>query len=210
MNTNCFTICYSVFIHAVNLTIDFDINTNIHEEIIMSLKKTILATTLALTSGLSLAGNVSYDYAELGYLDYDGADGFNLELSTTLTNNFYGRLDYTDLDVDLGGEFKTTRLNLGYASAISSNVDFIAELGYEDIDVGFADDNGFNARLGLRGMASSDFELGAFASYSDVLESTDFTVEGRYHFNKNFSMAIELGNDEELDEHYGVSLRYNF
>ncbi len=176
----------------------------------MSLKKVFLATTLALTSGLALADNVSYDYLDLGYLDYDGADGLNFELSKEFDQNFYGRIDYTDLDGDFGGDFKATRLNFGYKTEISSSVDFLAELGYEDIDVGFADDDGFNARLGFRGMASKNFELGGYASYSDVLESTDLTVEGRYHFNNQFSVALEIGNDDELDEHYGVSLRYNF
>ncbi|NVJ66881.1 MAG: hypothetical protein HWE16_10350 [Gammaproteobacteria bacterium] len=176
----------------------------------MSLKKVFLATTLALTSGLALADNVSYDYLDIGYVDFDGADGFNFELSKEFDDNFYGRLDYTDLDGDFGGDFKATRLNLGYKTALSSSVDFLAELGYEDIDLGFADDNGYNARVGLRGMATSNFELGGYATYSDVLETTDVTVEGRYHFNNQFSMALEVGNDEDLDEHYGVSFRFNF
>ncbi len=176
----------------------------------MSLKKVFLATTLALTSSLALADGVSYDYLDLGYIDFDGADGLNFELSSSFGNDFYGRIDYTDLDGDAGGDFKATRLNLGYISSLSNNLDFIAELGYEDLDFGILDDNGFNARLGLRGMAAKNFELGGFVSYSDVLESTDVTVEGRYHFNNQFSMALEIGNDEELDEHYGVSFRYNF
>ncbi len=189
---------------------ELDINTNIHEEIIMSLKKVFLATTLALSSGITLASGVSYDYLDVSLQEYDGADGYNFELSKSFSSNLYGRIEYTDLDGDFGGEFSATRLNLGYLASLNSSVDFIAELGYEDIDVGIADDNGFNARLGFRGMASNQLELGAFASYSDVLESTDITVEGRYHFTDQFSLALEIGNDDELDEHYGVSVRYSF
>lgn len=176
----------------------------------MSLKKVFLATTLALSSGLALAGGASYDYLDLGYVDFDGADGYNFELSKEFNEHFYGRIDYMDLDGDLGGDYKNTRLNLGYKSSLNANWDFIAELGYEDIDIGLADDDGYNARLGFRGSVANNFELGAFASYSDVLESTDLTVEGRYHFDNQFSVALEVGNDEELDEHYGISFRYNF
>ncbi|WP_251359254.1 hypothetical protein [Kangiella sp. TOML190] len=178
----------------------------------MSLKKVFLATTLALSSSLVLADNVSYDYVDLGYQDYDGADGFAFELSKSFSADFYGRLDYTNLEADNSNiDIEFLRLNLGYKMPISSSTDFIAELGYEDIDVDFlGDDDGFNARLGLRGMATRNFELGGFVSYSDVLESTDLTVEGRYHINNQFSVALEVGNDEELDEHYGVSFRYNF
>ncbi len=183
----------------------------------MSLKKIFLATTLALSSSLAAAGNVSYDYIDLGYLDYDSADGFNVEFSTEFSEDFYGRIDYSDLNADFDGlDLSMTRLNFGYKTAFSSSTDFIAELGYEKIEsdlgsfLGSSDDDGFNVRVGLRGMAAKNFELGGFVSYSDALESTDVTVEGRYHFTPAFSMALELGNDEEFDEHYGVSLRFNF
>ena len=88
-------------------------------------------------------------------------------------------------------------------------------LGYGDVDVsvdgfGSASDSGYNARLGFRGMVSSNFEMGGYVSDSDVIELTDLTVEGRYHFNESFSMAIEIGNDEELEDHYGLNFRFNF
>jgi hypothetical protein len=59
-------------------------------------------------------------------------------------------------------------------------------------------------------MASQNFELGGYAQYSDVLESTDLTIEGRYHFNRNMSIGVEVGNDDELDNHYGANFRYSF
>lgn len=202
--------------HSVSLrTIDPLLILTLHKDTTMSFKKIFLATTLALTSSITLAGEVSYDYGQAGFLDYDGADGYSLELSTSFTENFYGRIDYSDLNADgFNGDASFTRLNLGYKTAISSSTDFIAELGYEDVDLdsGFTSgsDNGYNALVGFRGMATNDFELGGYLSYSDVLESTDLTVEGRYHFTPALSVAVEFGNDDELDEHYGVNLRFNF
>ncbi|NVK22824.1 MAG: hypothetical protein HWD86_09920 [Kangiellaceae bacterium] len=187
----------------------------------MSLKKIFAVTTLTLASSAAIAGGVSYDYVQGGYVDYDEADGFNIELSKEFSNNWYGRIDYTDIegDVDLGlVSFKASgdlmRINVGYKTAISSSTDFVAELGYEDLDgqmLGLANsDSGYNALVGLRGMASNNFELGGYVQYSDVLESTDITVEGRYHFDNNFSVAVEVGHDDESDEHYGVNFRYSF
>lgn len=195
--------------------------TKIYKEIIMSLKKIFAVTTLTLASSAAIAGGVSYDYVQGGYVDYDEADGFNIELSKEFSNNWYGRIDYTDIegDVDLGlVSFKASgdlmRINVGYKTAISSSTDFVAELGYEDLDgqmLGLANsDSGYNALVGLRGMASNNFELGGYVQYSDVLESTDITVEGRYHFDNNFSVAVEVGHDDESDEHYGVNFRYSF
>lgn len=181
----------------------------------MSLKKFLVTTTIALSSSLAVAAGPSYDYLQGGYIDYDGADGFNFELSKEFNENFYGRIDYSDLEADdFDADASITRFNLGYKTAVSSSTDFIAELGYEDVEANAfgltGDDSGYNALIGFRGMATNNVELGAYVQYSDVLESTDVTLEARYNFTKQFSIGLEVGHDDEADEHFGVNFRYNF
>lgn len=182
----------------------------------MSLKKSLLATAITLVSGTSLAGGLDYSYIQGGYIDYDGADGLNLELSIEFDKHWYGRIEHSDLDSNnSSADGNLTRLNAGFKAPVSDTTDFIAELGFEDVDVdtGFGvnfNDDGYNALVGLRSMASSNLELGGFVQYSDVLESTDITAEARYHFSNNFSVAAEIGHDSEADEHFGINFRYSF
>ncbi|MCW8856797.1 MAG: hypothetical protein OQJ95_05485 [Kangiella sp.] len=176
----------------------------------MSLKKLFVATTIALSSGLAMANNVSYDYVQGGLIDYDNLDGVNFEFSKSFTDNIYGKVDYSDLE-NGGFDVSILRLNAGFNMELTNNTDFVAELGYEDIDADFGfDDSGYNMMAGIRSMFTNDLEVGAYVSHSDVLESTDITFEGRYHFDRNMSVALEIGNDDELDEHIGINFRYSF
>ena len=176
----------------------------------MSLKKLFVATTIALSSGLAMANNVSYDYIQGGLIDYDNLDGVNFEFSKSFTDNFYGKIDYSDLE-NGGFDVSILRINAGFNMELTNNTDFVAELGYEDVDADFGfDDNGYNIMAGIRSMFTNDLEVGAYVTQSDVLDSTDITVEGRYHFDRNMSVALEFGNDDELDEHIGVNFRYSF
>ncbi|WP_417445977.1 hypothetical protein [Kangiella sp.] len=176
----------------------------------MSLTKLFVATTIALSSGLAMANNVSYDYIQGGLIDYDNLDGVNFEFSKSFTDNIYGKIDYTDLD-NGGFDVSILRINAGFNMELTNNTDFVAELGYEDFDADFGiDDSGYNIMAGVRSMFTNDLEVGAYVSRSDVLDSTDITVEGRYHFDRNMSVALEIGNDDELDEHIGINFRYSF
>lgn len=171
----------------------------------MTFKKLLVASAIALSGSVALAGGVDYDYAQTGYVDYDSENGFNIELSKEFAENWYGRIDYTDVN-----DADAVRLNLGFKTALSNSTDFVAEAGYEDWSAGSYSESGYNALVGLRGMATDNLEFGAYAQYSEVIESTDLTVEGRYHFNDAFSVGVEIGNDDELEEHYGVNVRFSF
>lgn len=179
----------------------------------ITIKKLFVATSIALSSSLAMADGVSYDYIQGGIQDYDDQfDGVEFEGSMSFNQNWYGKAeilkgetDNFDIDVD------RIRLNVGFHTPINNIVDFVGEVGYEDYEAdGGFDDSGFNALAGLRGMAGQNFELGGYAQYSDVLESTDLILEGRYHFNRNMSVGVEIGNDDELDNHYGANFRYSF
>ena len=176
----------------------------------MSLKKLFVATTIALSSGLAMANNVSYDYVQGGLIDYDNLDGVKFEFSKSFTDNIYGKINYSDLETG-SIDVNILRINAGFNMEITNSTDFVAELGYEDFDADFGiDDSGYNFMAGFRSMFTNDLEVGVYASHSDVLESTDITVEGRYHFDRNMSVALEFGNDDELDEHIGLNFRYSF
>lgn len=176
------------------------------------LKKVFIATSIALSSSLAMADGVSYDYIQGGIQDYDDQfDGLEFEGSMSFNQNWYGKAELMKGETNVGNaDVDRIRLNVGFHTPINNSVDFVAEAGFEDYEIGGFDDSGFNALAGFRGMASQNFELGGYAQYSDVLESTDLIVEGRYHFNRNMSVGVEVGNDDELDNHYGANFRYSF
>ncbi|WP_223668500.1 hypothetical protein [Kangiella shandongensis] len=178
----------------------------------MSFKKLFIATSIALSSSLAMANGVSYDYVQGSVQDYDNFDGVEFDGSMSFNQNWYGRAEVLKGETDhFDRDSDRYRINAGFHTPINNSVDFVAEAGYENIDQDLdVDDSGFNALAGFRGMASQNIELGGYAQYSDVLESTDVTVEGRYHFNNKFSVGVEIGHDDELEDHIGANFRYNF
>lgn len=187
----------------------------------------VVAATFA--SGVA-AKDVSYNNASIGWsessFDVDGGsdvdlDGISGGLSFDLADNWYLKLDAVrqsgedsgfDLDMDLA------TVNFGFNTAVSSNTDFIAELGYahSDVEVSFGgissseDDSAANAVLGFRGMATDNFEWGASVQHMDFDDSLTFlNLEGRYFFTDTFSIGLE-GKFEDDVNIYALEARFDF
>lgn len=174
-----------------------------------TLKKIAVIPLLLSASFAVNAGNLSYNYAEVGTTHYpDLFDGLEANVSIELADRWYVRLSGQRESDNL---VEKTAFNIGYKTSLNEVVDFVAEIGYEDYQITSAiDDAGYNALVGLRTMASERLEFGLFTAYSDVLESTDIIIESRYHFSDSLSLALEVGNDSVITEHYGFNLRYSF
>jgi len=184
------------------------------------MRKTILAAVLALTASAVQAATISYDYVEGGFGEIDEADALFLGGSTSLDKNLYllGSAYVID-ENNLDGFYLEG--GLGYHLPLNKQTDLFmnAQLLYADIDVdtpfGSAseDDLGAILRAGVRFRPVEQFELeGSLAASSNDLLIDDglgINVSGRYFFTPQFSGALGLHSDTELD---GVSLsvRYAF
>ena len=197
----------------------------INEDLNMTKKLLALAIAGIFSSSVS-ATNVSYDNFTLGWsqasidagvADID-ADGFTAGVSFSFDDNWYGKVDTTRTSGDDFGadyDFDLSTINIGYRTEVSSNTDFIAELGYAkaEFDVsGLAseDDSGYNVVLGFRGMPADNIELGANVQHIDLDgSSTFFNLEGRYFFTDSFSLGLKASFESDTNI-YSLTARFEF
>ena len=97
---------------------------------------------------------------------------------------------------------------------MSDNSDFYALLQYVQAEVsidgfGSADEDGFGATIGLRGMVSDKVELGGSIGYVDLGDAGDGTAIGAnmlYNFTQNFAAGLFVDFDEDTTA-YGAGIR---
>ena len=180
------------------------------------MRKILLATTLALAAATAQAEPVSYNYIEGGIGEVDTGDALFVKGSNSLDQNLFVLGGIYALDFPRGVNGYYLEGGVGYHVPLSKQADLFmtAELLYADVDSrGDNDDLGAVLRIGSRFSPFSKLELeGALAlSSNDMLvnDGVGIDVYGRYYFNKQFSAALGLHSDTELD---GASLgvRYNF
>lgn len=182
--------------------------------------KTLLASALALAAASTQAFAFSYDNVEGGFGEVDEVDALFLKGSKSLDKNLFL----------LGGAYVLDEKNLdgfylegglGYHLPLSKQADLVlsAQLLYGDIEVDTPvgdfseDDLGAILRAGVRFTPVDKVELeGSLAvSSNDTLidDGVGLDAYGRFYFTNEFSGALGLHSDTELD---GVSLsvRYNF
>ncbi|HCT40610.1 MAG TPA: hypothetical protein DF427_05450 [Moraxellaceae bacterium] len=183
------------------------------------MRKILLATTLALTAVTAVTAQAepfSYDYVEGGVGEVDSGDALFAKGSRALDQNLFvlGGVYALDFPHDVSGYYLEG--GVGYHVPLSKQADLFmtAQLLYADIDShGDNDDLGAVLRVGSRFSPFTKLELeGALAlSSNDMLvnDGVGIDVSGRYYFTKQFSAALGLHSDTELD---GASLgvRYNF
>lgn len=176
------------------------------------MRKTLLASALLMAAAAAHAAPFSYDLVEGGYGEIDEADSLFIKGSKALDKNLYV----------LGGLYAAEDNNqdgfmleggLGYHLPLSKQADLVlnGQLLYADNDVD--DDLGAILRAGVRFTPADRVELEGNLAFSsnDVIfdDGIGLDVYGRYFFNKQFSGALGLHSDTELDG-LSLSVRYNF
>lgn len=188
------------------------------------MRKSLFA--LALISALPMAataGDISYNYAELGYSQIDikgggnDADGVTLNGSALLGDNFfiYGghgqhETDHGSIDLDI------TRLGVGWRHGLKGNMDLVLNANYirVDADVGSfsADADGYEAEVGLRNSFGQNFETTIALGYTDGNDvDGDFygKLSGHYKFNQNWGLVATATFADGANEYLiGPRLRF--
>lgn len=185
--------------------------------------KNLLGIVLVLFAVPAFAADLNYNYVEFGYqvVDIDGAsddaDGFGINGSFEVGENVFVTASYAQAEFDeLGFEadIDTLSVGLGYHVGISDTVDFYGTLSWLQADVsvagfGSADEDGFGATIGLRGMVGDNIELTGHLGYADLGDAGDGTTVGGgllYNVSDNFSVGIFVDVDDDTTA-YGGGIR---
>ena len=156
-----------------------------------------------------LADGFDYTYVEAGFVnseidvgpfDVDG-DGFGLSGSFALSDSIHLIGSYSDQDYDFGVSADTLKLGGGFNTSLNSDLDFVAQLAYYDVEVssgfGNADDDGLGVGAGIRARPAPDLELDAGLTYVDLDDSdTVINLGIRYYFSDTFALAGGLVDDD--------------
>ena len=190
-------------------------------------KSLVLAALLAAAPFAATAGELSYNYVELGYanvdVDVEGTDidfdGFQLRGSAAVAENIYlfggyGSVTNDEFGADI--DFDELQLGVGFRHALSPRADFIGELGYIAQEVstqGFSEDsNGARLSGGFRGLLADNFEGLVKASYTDGGEfdgDFSFTAGAQFKFTQTWGVVGELEAGDDVTK-YLVGVRASF
>lgn len=172
-------------------------------------KQLALAIALAAASFGAIAGELSYNFVESGYIRTDinnlgDGDGFAVNGSVALNDSFhlfggYSMQDASEDGVDV--DLDALRIGAGWNHALDERVDFIARAAYErseaDVSVaGFGsasgEADGYSLEAGFRGLLSLDGDVEGWilGGYTDL---NNAEVE---------NIDVELDEDED-DQFYG-------
>ena len=143
------------------------------------------------------AQELDYNYAELRFVDVDlaGGDGFRLNGSYRLDNNWLIVGGITALDFNNNVDSSTLEIGGGYVWNYSESFDVVSSLRFVRIDVdtpfGGGDDNGFAISAGPRG------------SINHInLDNSDTYLElaGDYHFSPELAVgaSLEFAGDTDV------------
>ena len=189
--------------------------------------RSVLFTALLALSASATAQDFDYNYLSLGYqrvnlddgtFDVDG-DGIGLNGSLEIGESYfifagYGMAEFEEQGIEVDAD--TMSIGFGWHTSLSNNVDFVAGLSYEYIDVSAlglsVDDNGIGLGVGLRYAASDKIEINGgvdYVDYSDGGDDTTFGLGFLYGVSDNIDVGLsgEWGDDSSA---YGVSGRFYF
>ncbi|HET6628668.1 MAG TPA: outer membrane beta-barrel protein [Woeseiaceae bacterium] len=173
-------------------------------------------------SGAAYAEGFDYSFIEGSYgqvqfddLDVDG-DGLSIGGSYAVSDNFHVFGGYETGDFDFGVDLNTMQAGVGYNMPVSDAVDVVASLAYVNMEVeaaglGSVDDNGYEMGVGLRAMASPQFELSGEISYLDLGDGSDtgFGAGFLYHFSESFAAGLSGDWNEDFST-YALNGRFSF
>lgn len=171
--------------------------------------KTLFALGILLIQGTALAqapaqSSVSYNFAELRFVDLDvgGGDGFELNGSYRVSGNWLVVGGITSLDFNNNVESTTLEVGGGYVWPYRDTWDFVANARVVRVDVdtpgGGGDDTGIGLLGGIRGLITPSFEVRGAVNHIN-LDNSDTYLElaGDYYFTPNFvaGLSVELAGD---------------
>ncbi len=189
--------------------------------------RSVLLTALLAFSVSAGAQGFDYNYFSVGYqrlnlddgfFDVDG-DGFGLNGSFAVNESFfvfagYGMGEFEEQGITI--DVDTLSAGIGWHTPLSEQVDFVAGLSYEYVDVGASgfgsqDENGYGLGVGLRYQASDAIELNAGINYIDLGDGDDtgFGVGLLYGVTENVDVGLtaDWGDDSSA---YGINGRFYF
>ena len=175
-------------------------------------------------SAAANADDFSYNYVQIGYGeaeidagiggDIDG-DGPGIFGSLSLTESFHVFGEYQTADFGSGVDLNQLEAGLGYNVGLSESVDFVARLGYVNMEVdspsGSADENGYSVGVGLRGQLAEKWEVNGALDYVDL--DSDSETRAKAGFLYNFTDAIAFGASGTWWDDvtvYQLNARFNF
>jgi hypothetical protein len=151
----------------------------------------LLSAAALLAAGSATAGemgggsDISWTYAQVGYVQNDGSDyfesdGFDVMGSIALGTNWHAGASYSALSGDAEYYFgpnidtDTWTLSVGYNAGLTKNSQAYLDLGYFDttldvpgLDGGEGDSSGFNLTAGFRYKPAPQVELAAALNYTN-------------------------------------------
>ena len=175
----------------------------------------VQGTAIAQT-GANQQADLSYNYAELGFVDVDarGGDGFRLSGSYELENNWLIVGSLTTLEFDNNVDSTVLELGGGYLWHYSEDFDVVSTLRFVNAEtdangVSF-DDNGFAFSAGARALLAPQFEVRGSINHVN-LDNSDTYLEfaGDYHFNERFSAGVSLEFAGDADT-FAIGARWFF
>ncbi len=168
--------------------------------------KMLLLLAGLLVQGIAIAQTVeqkpvdlSYSYAELRFVDVDfrGGDGFRINGSYELDNNWLIVGGLTSLDFNNNVDSTLVELGGGYIWHYSEDFDLLSTLRVvrSEIDVGGidADETGFALSAGTRGLLTPQFEIRGSVNHINLDDSdTYLELAGDYYFTEQVSAGASL------------------
>lgn len=177
------------------------------------MKRLILVAAL-LVHGIAFAqtdggqrADLSYNYMELRYVDVDnnGGDGFRLNGSFDLQNNWLMVGGVTLLDFNGNVDVTTAEVGAGYVWSYSKSFDLLSTLRLVRAEVdtpgGSANDTGFAFSAGARGFVAPRFEVRGSVNHINLDNNdTYLEVAGDYHFTDRVSAgaSLEFAGDDDV------------
>ena len=186
--------------------------------------KRFLGLSISLLALPAFAGDISYNYVELGYekididdpglgFDVDG-DGFGVGGSFEIGESWFVAISYSQADFDFGVDLDQFAAGVGWHTLMSNNSDFYAQLQYVRAEAsvsgfGSVDEDGIGAEIGIRGMVRDKLELGGSIGYVDLGDAGDGSSFGAhllYNFTQNFAAGLFVELEEDATG-YGAGIR---
>lgn len=190
-------------------------------------KKLLLGTALVFALSPAFAGDLSYNFIEIGYqkadLDDDLAgfsidgDGYGIAGAFEVGENWFIAVGYSALDFDFGVDLDQLSVGGGYHFDMSESTDFFATLSYLTAEIsasgfGSLDEDGYGIAIGVRSMLTDKVELNGSIGYSDLGDGADgtaFNAGALYSFTPTFAIEFGIGIDEDVTL-YGLGGRFYF
>ena len=184
------------------------------------MKKYLVTTVVVATliAGQAAADAINYSYFELGYLETDlevsnfdvDGDGFELNVSTDVSETVAVVFGYQDVEFDLDVEARLMSLGIAYHKPYSNTGDMVLGLAYLDREIDLPvvpslDDTGNEISLEIRSRTSGQTEIHHGLLRREIDDESDSGYQFRIVTGnpQGFQFVIDY---EDLDETSGLML----